>query len=120
MNDPETSVQKLKTLVNDFRNARDWAQYNDPKNLAEALSIEAGELLECFLWKDKKTIANRFASDAVFKERVAEELADVAIYTLHMANDTGIDLAGAVQDKMRKNEIKYPVEDWKGRPTKSI
>jgi NTP pyrophosphatase (non-canonical NTP hydrolase) len=53
-NDKETTIQELKDLLREFRDKRDWAQFHDPKNLAEAISIEAGELLELFLWKDKE------------------------------------------------------------------
>ncbi|MBV9159631.1 MAG: nucleotide pyrophosphohydrolase [Candidatus Kaiserbacteria bacterium] len=118
--DAETRIQEIKDLVREFRDARDWQKYNDPKSVAEALSIEAGELLECFLWKEKPDIAERFKNDPVFREHVAEELADVLIYAIHMANETGIDMAAAVRDKIAKNEAKYPVAAWKGIPTKNI
>lgn len=92
-----------------FRNARDWAQFHNPKDLALALSIEAAELNECFLWK-KHEDAN--------KEKVAEELADVFAYALLLAHEMDLDVETIVKDKIRKNELKYPVEKSKGTATK--
>ena len=92
-----------------FRNARDWAQFHNPKDLALALSIEAAELNECFLWK-KAVDAN--------KEKVAEELADVFAYALLLAHEMGLDVEEIVKEKIHKNELKYPVEKAKGTATK--
>jgi NTP pyrophosphatase (non-canonical NTP hydrolase) len=92
-----------------FRDARDWAQFHNPKDLALALSIEAAELNECFLWKK--------AEDAS-KEKVAEELADVFAYALLLAHEMGLDAEEIVKEKIRKNELKYPVEKAKGTATK--
>ncbi len=92
-----------------FRNARDWAQFHNRKDLALALSIEAAELNECFLWKK--------AEDAS-KEKVAEELADVFAYALLLAHEMGLDVEEIVKEKIRKNELKYPVEKAKGTATK--
>ncbi len=117
MKDIEATVAALKRLVKDFRDERDWEQFHDPKNLAEGLTIEAGELLECFLWKDKEVVAEDLRN-ASFRERVGEELADVAVYVLLMSEQTGIDLTDAIEDKMRKNAVKYPVEKSRGRRVK--
>ncbi|MBI5644776.1 nucleotide pyrophosphohydrolase [Candidatus Kaiserbacteria bacterium] len=120
MRDSETHVAELKKMVEDFRDARDWKQYNDPKNLAEALSIEAAELLECFLWKDKEAVAEKIKNDSVWRERFTEELADVFIYSFHLANDTGTDITEAVKNKIAKNEQKYPIGEWKGKVNKNV
>jgi NTP pyrophosphatase (non-canonical NTP hydrolase) len=92
-----------------FRDARDWAQFHNAKDLAAGLSIEAGELLECFLWKDAKS-----ADPA----KIREELADVLVYALLLAHEAKIDIPSAVRDKLAKNAIKYPVEKAKGRADK--
>lgn len=92
-----------------FRNAREWAQFHDPKNLAAALSVEAGELLELFLWKD---------AEAADEARVADELADVISYALLLAHHYGLDPSRIVQDKIRRNEERYPVDRTRGRADK--
>jgi NTP pyrophosphatase (non-canonical NTP hydrolase) len=92
-----------------FRDARDWAQFHNAKDLAAGLSIEAGELLECFLWKDAKS-----ADPA----KVREEIADVLVYALLLAHEAKIDLPSAIREKLAKNALKYPVEKAKGRADK--
>jgi NTP pyrophosphatase (non-canonical NTP hydrolase) len=91
----------LQRRVIEFRDARNWAQYHNPKDLAVCLSIEAGELLELFLWK-KAEEAN--------SARVREELADVLSSVLLIAKLYDIDLYQAVVDKLEQNGEKYPVE----------
>ena len=92
-----------------FRDARDWAQFHNAKDLAAGLSIEASELLECFLWKDAKS-----ADPA----RIREEIADVLVYALLLAHEAKIDIPLAVREKLAKNALKYPVEKSKGRAEK--
>ncbi|HAL30684.1 MAG TPA: nucleotide pyrophosphohydrolase [Coriobacteriia bacterium] len=98
-----------------FRDERDWKQFHSPKNLAASISIEAAELLECFQWSSDETIA-----EDVEKRRseIEEEIADVLIYALLLAHDTGINPAEAVQRKLAKNEAKYPAEKAKGSRAK--
>lgn len=98
-----------------FRDERDWKQFHSPKNLAASISIEAAELLECFQWSSDESIA-----EDVKKRRseIEEEIADVLIYMLLLAHDTGIDPAQAVQRKLAKNDAKYPVEKARGSRTK--
>jgi NTP pyrophosphatase (non-canonical NTP hydrolase) len=92
-----------------FRDARDWAQFHNAKDLAAGLSIEASELLECFLWKDAKS-----ADPA----KIREELADVLVYALLLAHEANVDLPSAIREKLTKNALKYPVEKAKGRADK--
>jgi NTP pyrophosphatase (non-canonical NTP hydrolase) len=92
-----------------FRDARDWAQFHNAKDLAAGLSIEASELLECFLWKDAKS-----ADPA----KVREEIADVLVYALLLAHEAKVDLPSAIREKLAKNALKYPVEKAKGRADK--
>lgn len=98
-----------------FRDERDWKQFHSPKNLAASISIEAAELLECFQWSSDETIA-----DDVEKRRskIEEEIADVLIYALLLAHDTGIGPADAVRRKLAKNDAKYPAEKAKGSRAK--
>lgn len=92
-----------------FRDERDWEQFHNPKDLAIALSCEAGELLELFLWKS--------SSDAD-KEKVKEELADVFSFAFLMAEKYGFDVKQIVLEKIEKNRQKYPVEVSKGNAKK--
>jgi len=92
-----------------FRDARDWAQFHNPKDLAAALSIEAGELLEAFLWKHPE------AADRV---KVAEELADVFAYALLLAHHYELDVPHIVRDKLRTNAARYPVDKARGNARK--
>ncbi len=105
----------IQKKILDFRNERDWAQFHDPKNLAEALSIEAGELLENFLWKT--TEQSRNLSEEGLKN-VKEELADIFIFLTYLSEEYKIDLLAEVEKKIALNEAKYPVEKSKGSSMK--
>ena len=95
-----------------FRNERDWAQFHDTKNLAVALSIEAAELNELFLWKTIKE------SEEVDKAKIKEELADVFAYAFLLAEKHNLDVKQIVLDKIKQNGEKYPVEKSKGNAKK--
>lgn len=95
-----------------FRDERDWKQFHNPKDLALSLSLEAAELLENFQWKSSdEAVAER-------RGRMAEELADVFIYGLFLADALGLDPEAAVLDKLAKNARKYPVEKARGSSRK--
>ncbi len=108
MDDTET-IQDLKEAVIRFRDARNWEQFHDPKNLAMGLSIECAELLEHFLWKSEDEI-REMLEDQDRLEKVGEELADVCVFLLYLSKGCGIDLSKAVRKKLMVNEKKYPVE----------
>jgi NTP pyrophosphatase (non-canonical NTP hydrolase) len=114
MPDSQTTVEELKQLVAQFVDERDWAQFHTPKNLAMALAIEAAELMEHFQWLAPDE-SRGVAHDTARRAAVAEELADVVCYALAMANELGIDVAAAMQDKMVKNAAKYPADQYRGR-----
>ena len=97
MSDINQLIQKLKT----FRDERDWEQFHNPKDLAIALSIEASELLEVFLWK------SHHEAD---KEKIKEELAYVLAYALLIAERCDLDVKEIVEDKIEKNKLKYPLK----------
>jgi NTP pyrophosphatase (non-canonical NTP hydrolase) len=118
ISDSTTSLAELKELVLQFRDERDWKQFHDPKNLAEAVSIEAAELLELFLWKKPEDVAALLKSDTKFKKAVEEEFADILCFILSFANAAEIDVSRAVQAKIETNRTKYPVEKARGTATK--
>jgi dCTP diphosphatase len=109
------SHEDLVTRLRDFSAARDWEQFHDPKNLAEAISIEAGELLELFLWKTTEQSRN-LAQDE--KKELEEEVADILIFLTYLADAFDIDLVDAAISKIELNELKYPVEKAKGSSKK--
>src|SRR4051812_37422648 len=95
-------IEALQAALQDFADARAWDQFHSPKNLAMALSVEASELLEIFQWLSDDA-ASRIAEDEVAKQRIAEELADVAIYLLRLADKVGVDLEASIEAKILKN-----------------
>jgi len=108
-------MEQVLDRIRRFRDERDWKQFHDPKNLAVSISVEAAELLELFQWRNDEE-AMRYAEQN--KERVAEEIADVAIYLLELVDVLGLDLEKCIDAKLAKNAQKYPVEKSKGRITK--
>lgn len=107
-----TDLQEIKKKLVEFRNERDWEQFHDTKNLATALSIEAAELNELFLWK------NISDSEKVDKSRIKEELADVFAYAFLLAEKHGFDVKDIVLEKIKRNGEKYPVSKAKGTAKK--
>ena len=102
LTDSASSVAELKARVLAFVRERDWEQFHSPKNLSMALAAEAAELMEHFLWATPEQ-SRAIANDPVKRAKIAEELADVAIYALEFANATGLDLAAAIEAKMAAN-----------------
>ncbi len=107
----------LKRHVLAFARDREWERFHSPKNLSMALAGEAAELMEHFLWMESAESLRALEEDAR-RRAVAEELADVVIYALEFANVSGIDLAAAIQDKLQKNAVKYPVDKARGNARK--
>ena len=101
-------MKETMERIKKFRDDRDWQQFHTPSNLAKAIAIESGELLEEFLWDN----------DNFNLQNVKEELADVMIYCIHMANALDVNIEDIINMKMDKNEMKYPVEKSKGKSTK--
>lgn len=104
-----SEILKLTEKLVAFRDERDWHQFHNPKDLSIALSIEAAELLEAFLWK---------SPDQVSTEKIKEELADVLAYALLIAHECMLDIAEIVSAKIEKNAIKYPISTAKGNAKK--
>ncbi len=101
-------IQTLQTSVRDFAAARGWPRFHTPKNLAMALMVEAAELLEIFQWLTPEE-SERAAADPPTRQHLGEEIADVLIYLLQMANQTRVDVPAAVLDKLQRNARKYPL-----------
>jgi NTP pyrophosphatase (non-canonical NTP hydrolase) len=111
MADPESIHKKII----EFRDERDWSQFHDPKNLAEALSIEAGELLENFLWKTTEQSRKLTDEEAA---NLKHEIADIYIFLTYLCHEFKIDLLKEVENKIAVNEAKYPVAKAKGSSRK--
>jgi len=109
------NLPELLNQIRKFRDERDWAQFHNPKDMATAIAIEASELQEIFLWKtgdeiDQTTVAKR--------PEIQDELADIAVYLLELADNLDIDLEAAITAKLDKNASKYPVEKARGSNAK--
>ena len=100
-------MNEVKEQIKQFNEERDWDQFHSPENLAKSISIEAGELLECFQWN------NNFD-----KDEVCEELADVVNYCILLADKLDVELEDIILAKLEKTRKKYPVEKAKGKSTK--
>lgn len=100
---------ELRAEIAKFNKERDWDQFHNGKDLAAAISIEAAELLEAFLWK---------APEEAKEEKIREELADVFTFAIQMADRYGFDIKEIVLEKLRRNAEKYPVEKAKGSAKK--
>jgi dCTP diphosphatase len=109
------SLEAIQIRLRKFAAQREWEGFHTPKNLSMALAGETGELLEIFQWLTEEESGN--LSDQ-YLASVREELADIAIYLLRLADVLQIDLIGAVESKIALNERKYPVEESRGNATK--
>jgi NTP pyrophosphatase (non-canonical NTP hydrolase) len=110
-----TTLEDLRNTLRGFSSDRDWDQFHSPKNLASALIVEAGELLEHFQWLTQEQSCNLSADD---KAKVANELADVFIYTIRLADKLDVDLIEAATQKIARNAEKYPIEKARGTAKK--
>ena len=118
MADQTTRIDELKKLLQKFNEERNWGQFHDAKNLAEAISIEAAELQELFLWQDSESVMKKIKEDKCFKSEVEDELADIIAFCINFANATDIDISDSIRDKIAKNAEKYPIEKAKNNATK--
>ena len=114
MHDSSTSVAELKTLVAEFIAERDWQPFHDPKNLSASIAIEAAELMEHFQWLRSDQL-DAVRDDPETMRKIREEVADIAAYLLSFAMRMDIDLAAALEEKMRKNAVKYPADRYRGK-----
>ena len=110
-----SDLATIAAKIREFRDERDWEQFHNPKDMAIALSIEASELLEHFLWKSPEEVEKRVCSH---REEIEEEIADIAIYLTELADNLGIDLIAAMEKKIAANAIKYPADQVRGSSKK--
>jgi dCTP diphosphatase len=111
----DTTIEALTAEIRAFRDARDWLQFHNPKELAVAIAAEAGELLQHFVWQDYKQSERRLVDR---RDEIASEMADVAIPLFELADNSGIDLAGAMRAKLARNEERYPADRARGSNAK--
>lgn len=110
-----SEISEITEKIRQFRDERDWMQFHDPKNMAVSIILEASELLEHFQWKTKEEVEKYVMQNKV---EIKDEIADIALYLFELADNLGINLTGAMEEKLKKNQSKYPVEKAKGKHTK--
>jgi len=109
------SIEEITARICAFRDARDWLQFHNPKEMAVAVAAEAGELMQPFVWKSPEQ------SEAVVRDKrdeISEEMADVAMLLFEFAYNSGINLEQAILAKLEKNERRYPVDKARGSNAK--
>ena len=104
-----SEIADITNKLIEFRDERDWLQFHNPKDIAIALNVEAGELLELFLWKQP---------DEVDQEKIKEELADVFAFAFFLANKYGFDVKKIILDKLKQSAEKYPIDKARGTAKK--
>lgn len=111
----DTTIAALTAEIRAFRDARDWMQFHNPKELAVAITAEAGELLQHFVWQSGEQSERRVVTR---RAEIESEIADVAILLFELADNCGIDLATAMRTKLARNEQRYPVDKARGSNAK--
>jgi dCTP diphosphatase len=114
VSDYDTTLADLRQRVADFVAARDWQQFHVPSNLSVAIAVEAAELMEHFQWLTQEQSLT-VLEDEEKRAAVVDELADVLIYGLSLANALDVDVSTAVFGKLARNEQRFPIEKWQGR-----
>lgn len=109
------NLDDLKGILRAFADERDWDQFHSPKNLCMALSVEVAELVEHFQWL---TEAESCALQPEIAKQVAEEIADIQIYLVRLADKLGVDIDTAVAQKLKVNRLKYPADKVRGSSSK--
>jgi len=109
--DKDARLSELKKKVAQFRDERNWRQFHNPKNLVMSIAVEAAELMELFQWKSLEE-SEKVKEDKEAYQKACEELADVVIYCLSLAEAMGIDISAAVEEKLAANGKKYPKEKF--------
>ncbi len=108
-------LEQIKAQLQKFADDRDWDQFHSPKNLSMALSVEASELVECFQWLTEEQSQNLSPEQL---SAAIDEIADVQIYLLRIATKLNVNMLDAVNQKIKKNALKYPVDKVKGSSKK--
>jgi dCTP diphosphatase len=116
MNDSKTTIDDLKRAIKRYADERDWGQFHTPKSLSMNIAVEAAELMELFLWVDSADAQNEIVEKN--RSAVEDEVADVAHAVINFCVRNNIDLCAAIEKKMVKNALKYPIEKCKGKREK--
>ena len=111
--DQEKKIHELKELIREFCEARDWDQFHGAKDLAIGIATEASEVLEHFRFRSEKEIEKMFQNPDK-RHEIEEEMADVLYFLVRMAQRYDVDLSDALEQKMKKNEKRYPIEKFRG------
>jgi len=114
LGDERVTIGWVREMMRAFLREREWEKYHVPRNLAASIAVEAGELLELFQWLTPEEAARRCAGDGAFRQAVGEELCDVLMYCISLANAMEFDVAQTIAAKMEKNRAKYPAEKFRG------
>ncbi len=109
------SIAELTAQIQTFVDAREWRKFHNAKDLAVAISAEAGELMQHFVWQQEEQIEERLENH---REEIASEIADVAILLFEFADNLGMNLGDVMQAKIARNEVRYPVEKSRGNNLK--
>jgi dCTP diphosphatase len=112
--DETVTIAHLKDIMRQFVREREWEKFHTPRNLAASVAVEAGELLELFQWLTPEEAQRRSREDPAFRKALGEEMCDVVMYLIGLANVADVDLARAIYAKMEKNRSKYPTERYRG------
>lgn len=112
--DERQTLEELMALIRSFIAERKWEHFQKPSSLALSASVEMGELLERFQWLSDDDISKLLTNEE-YRESIADEMADIMIYLLRLADTAGIRPTPAILKKMRKNAEKYPASEWRGR-----
>jgi dCTP diphosphatase len=112
---PNDSIRELTARIQSFVDAREWRRYHNPKDLSVAIAAEAGELMQHFVWQQDAQIVERVAAR---REEIASEIADVGILLFELADNLGFRLGEIMEQKIARNEIRYPVEKSRGNNLK--
>jgi NTP pyrophosphatase (non-canonical NTP hydrolase) len=113
---PGDTIDVLRNSLREFARAREWERFHTPKNLAVSLGVELGELFETFQWRTDQEILDAVRGDG--RPAIEDELADVFIYLVRLADVLDVDLLGVAERKMTANEARYPAAEVRGRADK--
>jgi len=105
----KSEIDEIVDFLVEFRDERDWDQFHNSKDLALAISVEAGELLELFLWKN---------AEAANRSKIKDELADILAFCFLLAHKEGLDIRNIILEKFEQNALKYPIDKAKGNAKK--
>ena len=114
MGDSKITIGEIKGQIEDFINERDWSQFHDSKSLSMSIAIEVAELMENFQWVSTLN-SDKIIEDEKLKTNVIDEIADVLIYSLAFCIKNNIDVSKSINQKLKKNKVKYPPSKYKGK-----